>query len=124
MMVMAMVTMAVVAAMAVQVAVSLVATHRQTRRYHDELQAAWLAESALDRAAARLADDGKYEGETWQPVVAGESEEEAGSVEIAVERMDDGGRRITARAHWPDVEVHRVLVERERIVPSPEKETP
>jgi type II secretory pathway component PulK len=123
MMVMAMVTMAVVAAMAVQVAVSLVATHRQTRRYHDELQAAWLAESALDRAAARLADDEKYEGETWQPVVAGESEEEAGKVEIAVETTD-GGRRITARAHWPDVEVHRVLVERERIVPSPEKETP
>jgi type II secretory pathway component PulK len=122
-MVMAMVTMAIVAAIAVQVAVSLVATHRQTRRYHDELQAAWLAESALDRAALRLATDDKYEGEAWQPVVGG-ADGETGRVEIAVESLDNGGRRITARAHWPNVEVHRVLVEREMVVPATDKETP
>jgi hypothetical protein len=29
------------------------------------LQAKWLAESALDRAAAKLSDDANYRGETW-----------------------------------------------------------
>jgi Tfp pilus assembly protein PilX len=125
MMVMAMVTLAVVSAIGAQVAISLVAAHRQARRYHDELQAAWLAESGLERARARIAEDEAYDGETWQPVVVRNADgDQAGSVEITLESADNGDRRITARAHWPAVEVHRVLVERAMVVPATEKEAP
>jgi Tfp pilus assembly protein PilX len=48
--------------------VQLAAAQRQALQTHyQRAQAAWLAESALERAAARLAADAAYHGETWRP---------------------------------------------------------
>ena len=44
---------------------SLITAHRQSHRYADELQAQWLAEAGLARAAAKLRDDANYQGEVW-----------------------------------------------------------
>ena len=39
---------------------------QQTRTEERRLQAEWLAEAGLERAAAKLADSQEYAGETWQ----------------------------------------------------------
>lgn len=57
------------------------------------LQADWLVHSAAARAAANLASDPAYPGETW-PVLAGELEQKHGAtVEIAVSTIDDNPTR-------------------------------
>jgi hypothetical protein len=53
------------------------------------LQADWLAESGLDRAAARLAADASYRGETWPLAAADLSGPEPGVVTITVETPED-----------------------------------
>ncbi len=75
----------------------------------DRLQAGWLAESAINRAAARLQSEPDYGGETWQiastefgrPAVDGDAP--LGVVEIAVEPL--AGRpealQISVRADFP-----------------------
>jgi hypothetical protein len=45
---------------------SAASERRAARLAEERLQAAWLAESAVGRAAAQLARDGDYRGETWQ----------------------------------------------------------
>jgi Tfp pilus assembly protein PilX len=42
------------------------AQRRQMAREQQALQADWLAESGVDRAAARLSRDSDYPGETWK----------------------------------------------------------
>ena len=71
-------------------------------------QAEWLAESGLERAAARLAADRDYRGETWEP-----SAEELGGpwsgrvlIEIEPERETDNPDgpptfHVRARADYP-----------------------
>ena len=44
----------------------LIAVQRQSVELQTrQIQAGWLAESAVQRASARLAADGSYRGETW-----------------------------------------------------------
>ena len=62
---MVLVCLAVAAAISV-VVVRQIATERQAvQMNHRSLQALWLAEAGVERAAARLAADPKYAGETW-----------------------------------------------------------
>ena len=42
------------------------AQRKQSRREQLRLQAAWLAESGVERAAVKLVADSKYSGETWE----------------------------------------------------------
>ena len=48
------------------------------------LQAEWLAESALDRAAAKLSGDGDYQGETWRIPADDLGGSHAGEVQITI----------------------------------------
>jgi len=74
----------VLATSMVGVLLSLVRTHhRQIASQQAELQAGWLAESALARAAFRLRRDRTYPGETWT-VDASELGGEA-SAEVVIE---------------------------------------
>lgn len=61
------VLLCLVAATALFVAMlSRLSLHRQeVRQWERRIQTRWLAESALERAAARLAQDPEYRGETW-----------------------------------------------------------
>ena len=76
---------------------------RQVRAEHDRLQAECLADSALERAAARLAADAHYVGENWQITPAELGSSCAASVTITVTAIDGEPRRrnITAVADYP-----------------------
>jgi type II secretory pathway component PulK len=117
--VVAMVTLLVVTLIAGAVVRSFLAEHRQARQSQNELQAQWLAESAIARAAARLAQLSDYAGETWQPKLgASDGEADSGTVEIQVEKLESSApaRRIVAIAHYPNHEWRRVTVRREHIL--------
>ncbi len=67
------------------------------------LQGAWLAESALGRASARLAESDAYTGETWEVPAEELGGRGAGSVAIRVEPVPDhpDRRRVVVRADYP-----------------------
>src|SRR5688500_5327084 len=85
---------------------SLSRSQRQSKDHAHALQAQWLADSGLARAAARLNADGNYSGETWQPVIA----DVAGRVEIVVvkDEQDPSRRRIRVVAAFPNDPIWRV----------------
>ena len=60
---------------------------RQVRMQEWRQQAEWLAESGIERAAARLADSADYAGETWE-VSTEETGVADGVVTIEIERVD------------------------------------
>ncbi len=82
------------------------------------LQAQWLAESALDRAAARLAADPGYPGETWIVSPDALSGDEGGSVRIEVLPLagQPAQRRVRVQADYPDDPTCRIRVNKEIIV--------
>lgn len=88
---------------------------RAMRQAGYEQQAAWLADSAMQRARARLAGDAEYQGETW--TVASE-ELAAGAHGIAVIRIvtADGAKRIAIEATYPEQRKLRTLQRREQHV--------
>ncbi len=69
-----------------------------------QLQAAWLAESGLERAAARLAADPEYQGETWSLPADVLGTQDDAAVRIQVENVPDDPHRRTVRveADYPD----------------------
>ena len=68
-----------------------------------QVQAAWLAESGLERAAARLRDNPDYRGETWNIPAGALDGWHAGVVNIQVESPADqpSQRRIRVLADFP-----------------------
>ncbi len=86
---------------------------RATRIDAWRVQASWLAESAGERAAARLTADPDYAGETWQ--LAGESRgSEAAEVRIEIEPLPDAPalRQVRVRADYPLDPEHRARWEK------------
>jgi hypothetical protein len=67
------------------------------------LQAEWLVESGLERAAAKLAGTPGYEGETWRISRQEMNGPAPGLVTITVDRPngDAGKRRVTVMADYP-----------------------
>jgi hypothetical protein len=77
-------------------------------------QCQWLVESGMDRAAARLAADPKYAGETWKipaPAITGRGDQgPAGSgaggasvkIEITAPAGPAGRRMVRVQADWPE----------------------
>jgi type II secretory pathway pseudopilin PulG len=80
------------------------ARRRGLRMEERELQARWLAESGLERAAARLAEAPDYRGETWTIPAAELGGPWSGAVAIAVEPVAGrpGRRLVRVRADYPD----------------------
>ncbi|MCR4413480.1 MAG: hypothetical protein NUV77_13750 [Thermoguttaceae bacterium] len=94
----------------------LAATRRiEVRQVGRALQARWLAESALDRAAARLAADPGYTGETWTVSPDALGGDEGGSVRIEVLAIADqpARRRVRVQADYPDDPTSRIRVSKE-----------
>jgi Tfp pilus assembly protein PilV len=81
------------------------ATRMEARR----VQAAWLVESGLERAAARLAADPEYQGETWQIAAEALAGRERAVVRIDVQTVPEqaGRRQVVVRADYPDHPRHR-----------------
>ena len=65
------------------------------------LQADWLAESALDRAAAKLAADAAYKGETWEVPAKELDGRHAGRVVISVRPAMSNRRAVEVVARFP-----------------------
>jgi Tfp pilus assembly protein PilX len=76
---------------------------RLVRSQQDKQQAVALAESALERAAAQLAADAAYAGETWRLSPADVGGRDAGAVVIQVESVSGAPsrRHVTVAASYP-----------------------
>lgn len=110
----ALLAVSLVAAALVQ---SMLAAHRQAQRYAAQTQAVWLAEAGLSRAAAQLARQSDYAGETW-PAPVGSREDDVGEVTIRIEpKTDEATRRVVVEAVYPPHEHHRILIRREQPLP-------
>jgi hypothetical protein len=92
------------------------------------LQSSWLAESGLERAWSRLAEDPSYHGETWLVPAASLNSVHNARVKITVEPVPDRPSllRVTAQADYPDNRWTRVRRSRSAILepdrPKTEKE--
>jgi type II secretory pathway component PulK len=97
--------------------VKLALAHReQIDRDVWQLQAEWLAEAGLDRAAARLHSEADYRGEVWAPDLTG-ALPHAARIEISVEPRDgDGATAITVVSDYPDDAHERVRVRKSTIL--------
>lgn len=80
-----------------------------------ELQAEWLAESGVRRAAARLVSDANYTGETWTIEATSLSGADGAAVTIRVERSEAQPleRQVIVEAEYPSGKAHRVRRTRE-----------
>jgi hypothetical protein len=69
-----------------------------------QVQAAWLAESAVERAVARLADDPQYQGETWSLSPDDLGTRHSAIVVVHVETTPEREQRrlIRVEADYPD----------------------
>jgi type II secretory pathway component PulK len=96
---------------------SITIQHRHSRDDVTNAQSLWLAESAKARAAAQLAADAAYSGETWR-VTLGQQE---GVADIRVETPDGQPqqRRITVEARWPEDALRRRVLNRNLIIQLP-----
>jgi len=90
------------------------------RNQERTLQADWLAESALERAALRLGDDPAYRGETWTLSAKELGGSTPGVVTIDVERLGDPAesnrRQVTVQADYPIDPPQRIRARRQAIV--------
>ena len=112
------VCLAVAAAMFV-VLVKLAAAGRQSMQAQCwRMQAQWLAESGLERAAARLAADAKYTNETWTIAAEELGGDAAGVVRIRAEAVADQPNRrlVSVEADYPDDPQHRVRCNKQIVV--------
>ncbi|WP_254507001.1 hypothetical protein [Anatilimnocola floriformis] len=93
----------------------LLVQERETRSLLNKLQAQALAESALDRAAAKLNGDRKYQGETWQPTLKNAAGTTSARVVIAVTPGSPENQfSVTVTSLFPDHPTRRAQVVSER----------
>jgi len=102
----------------VSVARSAVVQQQRVRTRAWQLQARLLAESALERAAARLAADPKYAGETWSVPPEALDGRDGAAVQIQVEDLPRASSRrlVRVRADFPDQPDTRVRHTRQAVV--------
>lgn len=110
--------MAVAAAIFLSV-LKLVAVERQSVELQQRrAQAEWLAESAIERAAAKLAADEKYNGETWAIPAKELGGRDGGIVAIRIDEIAGKAdqRTVHIEADFPDHPFERVREIRDRIL--------
>jgi hypothetical protein len=76
---------------------------RQVRQDQLRMQANWLAEAGLERAAARLEAEAGYQGETWKIAANDLDGQHAGQVVIKVDPAEDAEdlRTVIVEASYP-----------------------
>ncbi len=90
-----------------------------------QVQCRWLAESALDRTAARLASDPKYAGETWKiparsltgqddPATRGGGA--AVKIEVSTPPDQPSRRLVRVQADWPEDSPARVRISKQATI--------
>jgi hypothetical protein len=118
--VIALVTLLIITSTMAAIIHSLLVDLRQTRQAANELQAHWLADSAVGRAEAQLRANPEYAGETWNPLVGlADDNNSAGVAEIRIERTKEPGNkpRVIVDARYPDHPLRRVVTRRTFLIP-------
>ena len=96
-MIVALICLVLVSALLGSLLKTAVAQRKQLRHEAEHLQAAWLAESGVARAASRLATDRGYEGETWKIPAQELSGRFSAEVRISVRKQEAApDRRVVA----------------------------
>jgi hypothetical protein len=92
-----------------------IARRGQVREADERLQAEWLAEAGLERAAARLAAKADYAGEVWSIGAAELGGPDGGRVEIHVVPLTDrpAARHVSVVADYPADPVRQSRVTKE-----------
>lgn len=113
---------AIASLLVVMVLKAAVARHARLRDEAARLQAGWLAESGMDRAASRLAADAQYRGETWNLTAESLGARDPAKVQIEVARAPGRPERRAVRvvADYPDDPWRRVRITVEREIDAPE----
>jgi Tfp pilus assembly protein PilX len=96
-----------------------IATQReQMQMAQDRLVAEWLAEGAIDRAAAKLRQAADYHGETWTIAAEEIGVPDGAAVEIHIEPVTDHSDRRTIEvvADYPRDGLHRARLSRRATV--------
>jgi hypothetical protein len=90
-------------------------SHHAQRTFGRSVQAQWLAESGLERAAAQLAADPDYKGETWKISAKDLGGEDAGTIKIEVKKVPehDNLRQVKVEADFPDDPLDHVQYSKE-----------
>ncbi len=122
--VMALACLVMAAAISVVVVRQIAMERRAAQMNQRSLQALWLAEAGVERAAARLAADAKYAGETWiipaRELAAGESAVATIHVETIPGRPER--RSVRVEADYADAadfhcrQAKRIVVNRDAIL--------
>lgn len=102
---------------------------KQTIRQYHQTQADWLAESAADRAVARLLSGPEYTGETWEISAAdiGDGKSGRAVIEVVSPESPATDQRVEVRKQvdivvdYPDDEVNRVRIRRTFIIDLPQE---
>jgi len=88
----------------------------QVRSEERRLRAAWLAESGLERAWAKLSTDPEYRGESWELPAETLGGTDAAIVRIVVEPRGDH-LQVTSRADYPHQSTSRARQTRIALFP-------
>ncbi|MFV2067194.1 MAG: hypothetical protein ACC645_09465 [Pirellulales bacterium] len=97
---------------------SAIHSERVQRTREHVMQSAWLAEAGLERAAARLAADGDYTGETWRISADELGQSRGANIVIRVGEVGDRRpeRTVSVRADYPDDPTWRVRTSKQVVV--------
>jgi hypothetical protein len=105
-------------------ATSALQRQRQLKMHERQLQAEWLANSAVHLAAARLRADPEYQGETWSPTQTDLESRYAGETVITVTAADNDRRRVTVEILYPDDPIDRTRLEKTIVARTVPDESP
>lgn len=114
----AMITLVLVSMIGASLLKSALAQRRQMDRERCRVQAEWLAEAGLERAAAMLRGNADYSGETWKIAAESLGGAEPGEVQIAVtpDAQQPSQRKISVIADYPVNIEHRARVSKQTVL--------
>jgi type II secretory pathway component PulK len=97
---------------------SIAAQRDQLQMAADRLTAEWLAEGAIDRAAAKLHDTRDYTGETWTISADELGGQEDAAIEIHIAPVDGHAdrRAVEVEAEYPRNSLHSARVSKRMTV--------
>ncbi len=97
---------------------TIAAGREQLRMAEDRLKSEWLAEGALDRAAAKLREKSDYTGETWTISADELGGQDSASIEIHVAQVagHPDRRTVEVEAEYPQNSLHSVRASKRIIV--------
>lgn len=97
---------------------AVLAGRERLRGEERRIQAEWLVESGLERAAARLATDAEYSGETWDIPAEELGGPHAGLVKITVDRpgTTPATRHVHVQADYPREATRRARLSKNILV--------